>query len=529
MAGDAYYNQVELLLHGEGQPGSKRFRDSSRLRRSPTHSGSVHISSTQAKVGNTSIYFDGASAQLRYLRSSPDSIDFGTSDFTLEFWVHPVATRVGNCGVFNTKTASGDSGWHIDWSSTLTFCSPNNATTLSVAPLLDVWTHIAFVRSAGVLYGYVDGVNTGSVSLSTSLDPSSAYLDIGKASWSANYFPGYLDEVRITTGVARYTANFAPVVEPLPDGMAMFSGAVLDDSGSSASRQVRVYNRITGELISSVYSEAGDPLYWRNSLLLHGDMGQGSKVVLDSSPNNLLSTTIGSLYNSTSQRKFGWSSLYFNGTTDAVSFPASEELNLVGSDFTIETWVYLITLNTAVCLCQKDKVHGVSNPQYLLSITSSGSLTASVGTGTNESYLQTLTTASGLITTGAWHHVAFSKSGSNLNLFVGGSLVQSVVQLDLMTDGGGPLLIGRAPSGGGAADQWMKGYLDDFRITKGAARYTTSFSAPTSRHPDRQLGNKGEYSLWVPTIDPHSIVGLDDVQGVTYSDLLQTRIPTVDA
>ncbi|MGH6631752.1 MAG: LamG domain-containing protein, partial [Sphingopyxis sp.] len=92
--------------------------------------------------------------------------------------------------------------------------------------------------------------------------------------------------------------------------------------------------------------------------------------------------------------------------------------------------------------------------------------------------LFTCTTAAGVFTTGVWFHVACVRSGNNLYIFKDG------VQVATGTAIGTPVTtnvfqIGIARSGG--AQRFLAGNMDEFRITKGVARYTAGFTAPTDQ------------------------------------------------
>jgi hypothetical protein len=78
-------------------------------------------------------------------------------------------------------------------------------------------------------------------------------------------------------------------------------------------------------------------------------------------------------------------------------------------------------------------------------------------------------------TVGEWFHTAIVRSGNTFYLFVDGILGNYVTSAQAISDYAAPLEIGRAhPTGGGN----FKGYMDEIRITKGAARWTGNFTPP---------------------------------------------------
>lgn len=80
-----------------------------------------------------------------------------------------------------------------------------------------VWHHIAAVMSAGTLRVYVDGVGGSPTAVSNPLISNASPVTIGASANGQYPFAGFIDEVRITKGVARYTSDFTPPDAPFPD------------------------------------------------------------------------------------------------------------------------------------------------------------------------------------------------------------------------------------------------------------------------------------------------------------------------
>jgi YD repeat-containing protein len=256
----------------------------------------------------------------------------------------------------------------------------------------------------------------------------------------------------------------------------------------SIARSYDSLNRV--QQVASAYVNSNSPLahdadFGKVQLLLHGNGADGAKAFIDNSASGRTPSLVGGPVLSMTERKFGSSSISFNGATDALSYGNDSGLNLATGDFTIEAWVYLTSLATSRTILQKDQTYGATVTSYALLVEKTGGLSCQVGTGSGSSYSQWFKSAGGLISAGAWHHVACTRQGTTIRLFVDGALAQTGTQTGTPTDGGKPLTIGRFPAGGGTADGWMAGYIDDLRITKGLARYTEAFTPPDYEFPNQ--------------------------------------------
>lgn len=182
-------------------------------------------------TGGTSMYFDG-NDDLLVSPSSPN-LDFGTSDFTIEMWVNP-SNFSGSGGanglIVRRRTDTiGTGAWavYLNASGNLLFQDVQNGSvifTSSSALTVNKWQHVAVTRSGTTIRGFIDGVLVGSGTSSISYS-STWYLILGMygtagGSWPSgsrgSFFTGYMDDVRITRGIARYTSNFTPPTQPFP-------------------------------------------------------------------------------------------------------------------------------------------------------------------------------------------------------------------------------------------------------------------------------------------------------------------------
>jgi hypothetical protein len=172
--------------------------------------GDARVSTSVTKYGSGAMYFDGTGDWLS-VPSSPN-MAFGTGDFTVECWAYWSATASTGKGIVNLQS-SGTFNFYWDGGSYSTnyFVISNrsvNQLTYSFSPTINTWYHLAVSRSGLTMRLFINGVLATSVTDSTNYGQGIASIGGDAANaWSWN---GYLDDLRITKGIARYTANFTP-------------------------------------------------------------------------------------------------------------------------------------------------------------------------------------------------------------------------------------------------------------------------------------------------------------------------------
>lgn len=207
-----------LLLHCDGTDGSTSFVDDSFQNHPVTVYGDAQIDTAQQKFGTASALFDGDGDYL----SIPDSDDwyFGTGDFTIDMWVrfrdfHPaysaIYSQYTDAQFWNAVVwMKGANAWRfaarIDGLG-------NAVITASDSIFLNTWYHVAVVRDGDIFKIYRDGILKGSVTASDYLPDLPADLWMGRYADWGRYFEGWLDEIRVSKGIARWTANFTPPTE----------------------------------------------------------------------------------------------------------------------------------------------------------------------------------------------------------------------------------------------------------------------------------------------------------------------------
>ncbi|MBU0615911.1 MAG: hypothetical protein KJ601_07500, partial [Nanoarchaeota archaeon] len=203
---------TSLLLSFDGPDGStdvSDFIDSSVNNHTVSIAGSTSLSDTQKVFGLTSLYTDSSDDYVSV--SASDGWAFGTEDFTVDFWiyedVHTSDSIVGTgygAGEWNVYIYGGGSQMTWWWQNILVLES-------SIAIQSDQWYHIAFVRKDGTLTLYMNGINRGSAVWTANVSKIDNLI-IGTD--GTNYLNGYLDELRISKGIARWTSNFAVPASP---------------------------------------------------------------------------------------------------------------------------------------------------------------------------------------------------------------------------------------------------------------------------------------------------------------------------
>lgn len=262
-AADTSFSSVGLLLHADGENNATTISDSSGSPKTITAVGNAKLSTAQAKFGVSSMLFDGNGDC--FTAPSGDSWDFGTGDFTIEGFVFPTnAAATGNQGIIVRDAIGGTRGWLLflaDGTSGstlrgLSFAAWSGATVASAqsasVPTANAWTHFAATRESGVFKLWLGGtlVATQSGFTGLSVGSSGTPLCVGSLYGTSSPFAssgiqGHLDEVRVTKGVARYTAAFTPPAYAFPESASAGSyrlvtptldevqRIVLDDSGGT--------------------------------------------------------------------------------------------------------------------------------------------------------------------------------------------------------------------------------------------------------------------------------------------------------
>lgn len=377
-----------------------------------------------------SIFFDGVDDYLTVPGSADLTFD---ANFTIEFFCYIPASISGGAFLTIGNEATGRLIIACNASRQLQIDIFNVATVPFTGGTfqLSTWNHFAYVRVGSTITAYINGVSVGTYSSSATLGNTASFR-IARDN-GANHTKAYLSGINIVKGTALYTTAFTPPTAPI----------------------------------------AADA----NTKLLLSGINAG--IIDQTSKNNL--STIGTAAVSTTQSKFGGSSLFINnGDSNLVTIQHNKLFNFDAGDFTIEFWVYL-----------------TQDATYNFVISKGGSATREWGINVGPSTIRFYWSTNGISTgdsiysvspasipLNTWMHIAVVRSGTSLRIFKDGTQVGTTGTFTTMYIGTGLVNIGRFMDFTGIGHS-MFGYIDDLRITKGYARYNAAFTVPASPFKNR--------------------------------------------
>lgn len=397
-----------------------------------------------ASLFGGSLVFDGTGDYVNM--SSQAALDLGTTNFTLEFWFYDLGSSLLYPTIIGTV-----SGWSLG-SVSFRYNNTGQANKFSLHwnpgdPFLSssstfpsrTWHHVALTRSGNTFTLWVNGTSQATGTSSASFNLGFGGTNLGWSAWDGGqgYVRGFVSDLRLLTGTVLYSSNFVPPSEPL----TAITNTTLLVKGTNS-----------GVIDSSIKN----------------DLGTGG--------NAQVNTTI---------KKYGISSIYFDGTGDYIGTSPSRDLEFGSGDFTLECWFY--PLSTA----RGGLYHGSAGADYSLGIdfNSVGSQKIGIWASSNGSSWNLINADPGgngigttTVSLNAWSHIAFVRSGTTWMLFVNGNR-------DLNLTGISGSVVSR-PANGKVVGGWfnlsslpLHGYISDFRATKGYARYTANFTPPTNSFP----------------------------------------------
>ena len=293
--------------------------------------------------------------------------------------------------------------------------------------------------------------------------------------------------------------------------MPTVSGVIYDSTASAvAGRTVRAYRRDTGVLLGSATSSdgneiPGDTLYNSVVALLRFNDTDGATSFMDESATPKTVTRSGDAQIDTAQSQWGGASVLMDGAGDLLTIASHAGLAIGTSDFCIE---FAVRRSSDVA----NNFITFSSQNWNLYYTPIGS-SLRMWDGTADRI------TGGAVTTGGWKHIALTRSGTSVRLFIDGVQTGST-----WTDAGptnlgqSSVLVGHYP----ASPNYFTGHIDSLRITRGAARYTANFTPPAEDfYANLYVAATplGSYSIdTAGHTGELNVIALDDVAGSTGND-----------
>jgi hypothetical protein len=175
--------------------------------------GNAQVDTAVTKFGTGSVYFDGTGDWLTFTGSTS-----GAGDFTTEAWVNLSVLRDYNAIFDNRSATSSTTGYAFGVTATGASYMYTSGTirilsSVTIAP--NTWNHLALVRSGTTITLYVNGVSGGTYTSSANFSDTNNGIGIALTYTPTSQYFGYIEDLRITNGLARYTTNFTPPVLPL--------------------------------------------------------------------------------------------------------------------------------------------------------------------------------------------------------------------------------------------------------------------------------------------------------------------------
>lgn len=239
MAGNDSF--TKLLLHCDGADASTTFTDASLAAHgNATVAGNAQVDTGQSKFGGASLLLDGSGDYLTY--ASHADWAFGSGNFTLDFWVRPNAILTGLRGLIGRQAVGAGSFppfLVITSGMDVLFYMSSNGTSFDITAnqslgtlAADTWAHLAVTRSGSDIRTFKDGSLIATASNAGVAIDNSQTLVIGE--YNSGTFNGWMEEIRVSKGVARWTAGFTPPTAAYSQAVAQAISAGVDGAASVA-------------------------------------------------------------------------------------------------------------------------------------------------------------------------------------------------------------------------------------------------------------------------------------------------------
>lgn len=444
------------------------FQDASPREHSLEAVGGTIFETANAKVGTTSGRFDGIDDHI-VLDDSSDWA-FGSQDYTIDFWVNfdslqgtqyiygqsgdepQSGTSPGNYTALAMWNNGGTYTWYVPVKSGNTFIFDGRFVDSNLTA--NEWHHVALVRSGNTFKLYRNGVQIGSSYTSSISIPDYAMgIEIGAFKTAGSYFKGRLDEFRISKGKALWTSAFK--AEDITAGADNSTKLLLFNDFPQAELKIRLSSNglidlpnVSGESLRDSSASAHEPSAVGGTIIRSGEAKEGG------------------------------SSGFFDGIDDRVVVEDSHDWAFGQADFTIDFYVNFDSLQ-GIQYIFSQKGDGNYNYAGLGLWNHGGTLKWYFPVKVNNGWSMYGEIVDNGLTVNKWYHVAVVRSGNQVLFFRDGVLLGTIAA------GNYPDYAFSLEIGAFNGSSLFNGKLDEFRISKGIARWTTPFNpALVSSAPD---------------------------------------------
>ena len=455
-----------------------------------SNNGSVAVKTDQSRFYGSSLYFDDSDDYINFADDA--DWDIGTGDYTIESWVRwetvandetIIGCYAGN-SAWQVATGGGGSGKFVGFQIRQTNGSYIDCYATDKELITDTWYHIAAVIDGNNMKFFLNGTLEKTTGFDGTVKECDQVVQIGsRVGGTSNKFNGWINDLRIYKGVAKYTSSFTPptrndwTVNNLIGAASNQSDVSVASAGGAKPilETSDTYGRVksSGNRTDSV----SNPYLW-----LPMDGSNNGTTFTDASGEGHSVTVVGNAKTVTSESKFYGSSAYFDGNGDWLDLGDHNQWISTG-DFTVEFWVKFAHA--------PDGTHehligqtgsGMGNGSWdLIRRNSSGSNAGKIqielregGYPSSGGYIDLL--SDNQINDDLWHHIALSLDNNTARLFIDG-----VVQSDTDTTDGTGLNTGTALTIGAQIHSNgrfpLQGWMQDVRIY-GDGKYTSTFTVP---------------------------------------------------
>lgn len=301
---DPFLSNVVLHLSFIGRADLPNdYRDSSLDNRVPDFSDSGILQRGSTFTNGT--YGDFSSGNKRIGYNNAPWNQFDSENFTIEFFINDSIGNLGEYGgILSKRNFYSDQDWsivRIYGTPEIAFAINDGSYGIAGSIVLDQNNHVAFVRNGNTITVFVNGAPVQSSNYNGPIPNKGIAMRVGEMNFNSSYFKGKIQHLRITKGIARYTASFTPSLENFETGLAPYT-----------------------------------------KLLMNFENG-----AQDYSPNNKTSSLSSGITVSQTTAKFGTSSLRPDFPTEGLSAVPGELLGTM--DFTVEAWVYWQGYELVIC------------------------------------------------------------------------------------------------------------------------------------------------------------------------------------